>query len=992
MCIMKFARFMAASALATSCIVATPAFAQGQAKKTDSPAKEEKEEAGEIVVVGSLLRQKEFDSVSPVQVITREETTAAGFASTAKALQSTAVTGGTAQINNAFGGFVTEGGPGANTISLRGLGASRSLVLLNGRRLAPAGTRGAVGSADLNVLPNAIIDHYEILKDGASSIYGSDAVAGVLNVITKKKIDGLTVEGQYNAPTHKGGQEQRLSMVVGLNGDRFNISASFDYYKRNNLTLGDRSWTRCNTDYRINHATTGVPGSADFIDPLTGQPKCYPITGTGSNGVTINTIGTNTRSGIGAAGSIAPGTTANFNRWRPNSSITTGLIGFEGVGGGANNLNVRDTFDPRTLNRSLISPAKGYSAYVQAGYDLHALGDAEAYVEFLASRRESTQVGFRQLSLDYNSGSPLIPAGLLTGNFSGPQATSGGRNVGVRAFIGFGNDQSSQQVTYWKAGGGLRGDFFVPGWRYDLYFSHSSSDASYTFNSFITSRLTRSLDAVSNGAGGFVCRNPADGCIAAPALSSAVIAGNLPQNWKDYIFVPVTGQTKYKEDVANLTVDGKLFALPYGDVKAAFGAEFRKAKIDDTPSSASQASDLYNFTSSAPTRGKDSVWEVYGEVEVPLVRNVPLVHELKLDVSARYTHYDSYGGDKTYKLGGIYSPFKWLSFRASYGTSYRAPALYEQFLGATSGFLSSTVDPCNNYDAPGVNPTRAANCRAEGLPAGFTATSGVTVVSAGGAAAGLAAETSKNLTLGVILQPKFGSGFGDLSVAVDYYDIKVNNGVSRAGATGILSLCYDDPQFRAGGGFCRLINARNPSSQALTVNDSYVNLSQDIVRGFDFTVRYARDIGPGKFRVNATATRFLDQSNRLFATDPLDDLNGTINNPKWAGNFDFAYTYKKWRLFYSLEWIQGTSSYNYYGLDPAVTAFKLDVPDYYQHQVSLRYRANSKLEVTAGVRNIFDKNPPQISSGVYSRVGNSPLYSGYDYVGRTVFVNISKSF
>jgi iron complex outermembrane recepter protein len=989
---MKFARFMAASALATSIALTVSSPALAQAKKAEPASKDEKEEVGDIVVVGSLIRQKEFDSVSPVQVITREESTAAGFSSTSEALQSSAVTGGTAQINNAFGGFVTEGGPGANTLSLRGLGASRSLILLNGRRLAPAGTRGSVGSADLNVLPNAIIDHYEILKDGASSIYGSDAVAGVLNIITKKKVEGLTVEGQYTAPQHSGGEEQRLSMVVGLNGDRFNVSASFDYYKRNNLTLGDRDWTQCNTDYRINYAISGVPGSGDFIDPLTGKAKCYPITSTGSNGVTINTIGTNTRSGVGAAGSVAPGATGNFNRWRPNAAITTGLVGFEGVGGGANNLNVRDTFDPRILNRSLISPAKTFVAFVQAGYDLRALGDAEAYVEFLASRRESSQVGFRQLALDYNFGSPLIPANLATSVFSGPQATSGGRNVGVRAFIGYGNDRSSQQDTYWKLGGGLKGDFVLPGWRYDLYFSHSASDANYTFESFITSRLTRSLDVVSNGAGGFNCRNPADGCVAAPALTTAVIAGNLPQAWRDYVFVPVTGRTKYTEDVANLTVDGTLFQLPYGAAKGAFGAEYRKAKIDDTPSNGSQTNDLFNFTSSAPTRGKDAVWEAYGEVEVPLVRNVSLIHDLKLNASARYTHYDSYGGDKTYKIGGLYSPFKWLSFRASYGTSFRAPALYEQFLGATTGFLSSTLDPCNNYDAPGVSPVRAANCRSEGLPAGFTATSGVTVVSAGGAAAGLAAETSKNLTLGAIVQPKFGSGFGDLSVAVDYYDIKVDNGVARAGAGSILSLCYDDLQFRVGGSFCRLINPRNPSSQALTVNDSYVNLSQDIVRGFDFTVRYARDVGPGKFRINATATNFLEQSSRLFATDPLDDVNGTINNPKWAGTFDFTYTIKKWQLFYRLEWTKGTNSYARFGLDPATTPFKFDVPDYYRHTLSLRYRPDKKLEITAGVKNLLDKDPPQISSGAYSRVGNSPLYSGYDFVGRRFFVNISKGF
>ena len=162
-----------------------------------------------ITVTGSRIVRDTFNSTSPVLVITRDETMMSGFNSTTAALQGTGVTAGGSQINNAFGGFVTDGGPGANTISLRGLGATRTLVLLNGRRVAPAGTRGSVGSADLNVFPTAVVDRIEVLKDGASSIYGSDAVAGVINVITKKNITGVTLEAQYNAPENGGGEETR---------------------------------------------------------------------------------------------------------------------------------------------------------------------------------------------------------------------------------------------------------------------------------------------------------------------------------------------------------------------------------------------------------------------------------------------------------------------------------------------------------------------------------------------------------------------------------------------------------------------------------------------------------------------------------------------------------------------------------------------------------------------------------------------------------------
>jgi iron complex outermembrane recepter protein len=963
-----------------------------EAKPADAPTTEgqkndEAVELGAITVTGSRIARDTFNSVSPVQVITREESTLAGFSSTASILQGTSVTGGAAQINNAFGGFVVDGGPGVNTLSLRGLGASRSLILLNGRRVSPAGARGSVGSADLNVLPNAMIDHIEILKDGASSIYGSDAVGGVVNIITRQKVDELTVEAQYNVTEEGGGDQTRYSLVWGQTGDRYDLSASFEAYDRNELTLGDRDWTRCNTDYRRNLAIGDFWGSGDTIDPVTGKPKCYPITGTGSNGVTINTIGTNTITGVGATGST--GTT--FNRWRPNSAVTTGLVGFEGVGGGqTTNTNIRDTFDPRMLDRSMISPAKIRTGFLQGSFDLDALGGATAYFEVLGNHRESSQTGYRQLSLDYWKNSPLIPTNLRTPTFqTAPTAITNGP-VGIRAFIGFGNDKSEQELDYWKALGGLRGDFVWSDWSYDFTVSSARSDADYTFQSWLTDRVKQSLDVIAGPGGTFVCRDPSNGCVAAPALTSAVIGGVLPQAWRDWTFVPVTGNTLYKENAATFGLNGPLFSMPHGEVRGAFGVEYRKGEIDDTPPIDSQNGNLYNLTSAAITRGSDSVWEAYGELEFPLLSGLPWAEELTVNTSARVTDYKSYGTDTTYKLGGLWTPFSWISLRGAYGTSYRAPALFEQFLGATSGFLSNQNDPCNNYGAdPGS--IRATNCASEGLAPNFTATSSVQVLTAGGAEAGLKAETSKNLTVGLILQPDFSDSIGDISFAVDYFKIQVDNGVSRAGAANILQLCYDDPQFRAGGGFCRLVDPRTAGSNALTVHDSYVNLATDRVRGYDFTLRYVRNIGQGTLRATTEITHYLEQSNKLFAEDPLDDVNGTINNPQYAGTLDIAYGMKNWKVRYGADWVGAMQSYDYYGLDGETDVRKLYVNDYFTHNISGQYTFD-KWSMTAGIRNFTNVTPPQISSGVYNRVGNAPLYSGYDYVGRTFFVNVAKTF
>ena len=967
-----------AAALSMAMLVPTVSVAQ--------EAGEEATQVEEIVVVGSRIRRDNYNAPSPTLSITREEATLQGFASTTEALQSNAVTGGTSQINNAYGGFVTNGGPGANTIGLRGMGPSRTLVLLNGRRVSPAGSRGSVGAADLNVLPTSMIERVEVLRDGASSVYGSDAVAGVVNIQTSKNLQGLTFEAQRNETLDANGNggSNRYSLSGGISGDRWRASGSIERYERDELTLRDRKFTQCNTD--------GYLDGSDFIDPLTGKAKCYPITTTGSNGVTINTIGTNNMAGVPAAGTSA----TTFNRWRPNSAVTEGLVGFEGVGGTGSNNNVRDTFEDRMLNESLISPVDITTVYGEFGYELRALGNAELYGEFLYNNRQSSQTGYRQLALDYAKGSPLIPSNLSSSTMSATDlGLNKGQAVGVRAFIGFGNDTSSQEVDFNRYVAGIKGDFtLIPEWRYDAYVSYSRSKSEYTSEQFLTDRLIESLDVVQVAPGKFECAQLASnpGCVAAPALSSDVIGGKLPKDWVDYVFRPVTGTTEYIEKIVAVGIDGPMFDLPAGKVYGFFGAEFRDAEIDDTPGLDSQLGNTYNYSTSAITRGSDSVWEVFGEIEAPLLADAPFAKSLTLNGSFRYTDYDSYGDDTTYKLGLVYEPIDGVTLRGTYGTSYRAPALFEQFVGATSGFLSNSNDRCNEWGAEGVNPNRAANCAAEGLDPEHMAKTNVRVITSGGAEAGLAAETSTNLTVGVVLQPTLPAGWGDLAFAVDYYEIEVSNGVSRTGAGNILTRCYDsNPEdFAADNGFCRLVE-RDPSDNALTVYDSYINLATDNVKGLDYTLRYRNDFGPGTLLVNLGITQYTEVSSKLFEEDPLEDYVGMIQNPEFTGTFDVSYAWDNWRVRYGVEWVDAMSDYEYYGEDPATSKYDLAVDDYYNHNASVQY-VHGDWKVTAGIRNLWNENPPVVSSGVHNRIGNAPLYSAYDYVGRTAFINLVKSF
>lgn len=953
----------------------------------------------EIVVTGSRIRRDEFTAPSLVQVITREESTVAGFNTSTEALQSAAVTGGTEQINNAFGGYVTNGGPGANTLSLRGLGATRTLVLLNGRRLSPAGSRGSVGSVDLNVLPSQVINNYEILKDGASSVYGSDAVAGVVNVMTRKKINGIEIEGGTNVPEVGAGMGQRLGVVFGKVGENWNFSGALEYYQRGEMTLGDRSFTKCQTQGFLNPPDLSTD-SGSYIDPLTGEPKCYTLGLTGEDGVTINTIGTANLVGTAALGATTSGSLGvgqgRYNRWRPKpGAVGVQISGFEGVGGASagfvTGLNVRDTFEPRMLRESLISPVKTYTGYLQGGYDTGMFGNAEAYFELLATRRDSHQTGYRQLSLDYGIDDNLLLPTNLRGlpAFLNPTQVSNGKLVAVRAFIGFGNDTSSQKVDFYKIGGGFKGDFFIPGWRYDFYGSSTWSKADYTFESFITDRISQSMDVVANPDGSLACKVAANGCVAGPILTNEVIGGQIPQAWADYVFVPVTGKTSFKEQIISLGLDGDLFQMPYGAVKAFVGGEMRWDQIDDTPPIESQEGRLYNLTSATVTRGSDSVKEVFAELEIPLLNGIKGAEKLTLNGSARLTDYKSYGSDATYKVSGMYTPFNFVTLRGTYGTSYRAPALFEQHLGATSGFLSSSNDPCDGFGGGDPNSTLYKNCVADGLPLDFAQKNSVSVSTVGGASAGLKAETSKNYTAGIILQPP-SSVIGDFSLAIDYYNITVDNGVARLSGTSIADGCYNDPQFRTGGALCRLVDARGPNNE-LKVTSSYVNIAVDKVNGLDYNLRYARDIGLGRLRLTGQMTQYLNIQGKIFPEDPLEQYKGLINNPKLTGTFDARYTLREWSVNYGFEWIQGTdSTKNLLGADAKYGDFGYDfkVEDNWLHYASLTYKGD-KFSIVGGVRNIFDTEPPKISAGYFNRVGNSPLYSGYDFVGRTFFLTFT---
>ncbi|WP_235525125.1 MULTISPECIES: TonB-dependent receptor plug domain-containing protein [unclassified Sphingomonas] len=977
--------------------VPDPTQVPADAQSPQSPNADAQSAGADIVVTGSRIRRDEYSVAEPITVVGRDEITQAGFASIADALQSNAIAQGASQINSAYGGFVTDGGGGANTLGLRGLGPNRTLILLNGRRLAPGGTRGSLLAADLNVLPNAIVERIEVLKAGASSVYGSDAVAGVVNIITDQKLNGLQLNFQVNVPEVGAGIDRRGSASFGFNNDRLSIIGSAEYRKRDTLSRNDVPFFGCPIGGFLNGEGSAF-GSGDNFAP--DDPRaCFTID---NGGVTINTLGLPTRDAIGRTS----GTIGRFNRFVPAPGVTTGPFpGYLGVG-----TYDRDTFDPRQEEEPLINSAEIYTGYLAATYKLGFLGDAEVYGELLATRRKSSTPLYRQLSLDYLQGSPLLPTAIRNGAFANPTNTSSGRLIAARAFIGYGMTSSEQTVDYVRASGGVRGDFFFPRWRYDAYVGKSFNDGTYEAESFLTDRLANSLNVVANANGTFSCASAAANptCVAAPALTAGVIGGDLPAAFRNYIVQNTIGKTRFRETTYAFNIDGPLFHLPAGDVQVALGVEHRRQSIDDQPDLNSINGNLFGLTAATPTVGKDNVKEGFGEIFVPIFEDKPFFYRLNLTGSARYTDYASYGSDVTYKVAGEWEPFRGFGVRGSYGTSYRAPALAEQFLGATSGFLPTTSDPCSALPvADEQSPNQriiARNCASIGLPADFEQRSGITSFRVGGAEAGLSAETSTNWTIGAVVRPQLPESVGQLSLSLDYFDVKVDNGVSDLSGATILQRCYGNANFDATGGFCRFV--QRDANQALTVTSSFVNLSENIVKGFEFNGRYARELLGGKFILNANVTKYTEQSTRLFPEEFLTDSNGIVTSPDWVGNFDATFNVDAVTIRYGLDWTDGdrNRTYDYFAFDnltgisdPELVQeyrdnYYLEVDNYFLHSLSLQFNVQKQFQFTVGVRNMLDTKPPRISAVGFTTVANAPLYSGYDYVGRQFFANANIKF
>lgn len=1051
--------------------------------ETTDQARQEK-----VVVTGSRIQRSEFTSVSPVQIITTDYSREIGLVDAADILQdSTAASG--LQIDNSFQGFVLDNGPGSSTLSLRGLGAGRTLALVNGRRLAPIGVEGAPADPSINLIPSSFVDSYEILLDGASSIYGSDAVAGVANAILRSDYDGFEMGVNGSMPEHGGGEFYNVYGSWGKQFDKGFFAVALDYEKQDRMKLSDRDWSKdCLKLAEVTESgqVRSEDLSTEYDYPGMGTSECeyFPL------GSRIQIDGLD-------VGSVyyTPGST---NTGIPNFS-ENGLYGvmFDGNGDGLADFSFYDYSSngtPRDRASDIIGQSESFSALVLSDYDIGVLGNATAYFEgmYVTSDYESISTPGQIFEYvtptnPFNPCNPngvngvdcgaaitdylLSPAGANTyNNFvnyygAGPDVldavfgttivpgATGALSTRALTHIKGDRDNVSSTLSQTRLVGGLRGDLeFVDwgtlqNWTYETSLTYSRSEGESKRSGIRDDRLQVSLNTsmIDPVSGNVVCGVDIDGdgvpdgklangyaCVPVNFFSDSVlnnpIADFATQAERDYLFGDRTFKTTFEQTMVQAYATGDLFKLPGGTAAGVVGLEYRKDQLDSQPNDVARDGLLWGYFSDRGAEGSLDTWEIYGETELPLAADMPGITELTLNLSGRFTDTEYAGTATTYaaKLG--WRPFNSLLVRGTFGTSFRAPNVREQFLKGQSGFATlsdpcavpdAAYDPIGGYDSSqdGRDAITLANCVAAGLdPTTFgegrvTAYS-VEVFQTGATANPLDPETSESYSYGFVFEQPW-TTFFDATIGVTYYHIDVEDAIESQSPTSVINQCYRvTANFQSP--FCANIR-RDADGFISELDYEYENVASQISSGYDFNVLIEKDFVVGDRELSAaldlTANK-LEEISYQSSTDPLEQYVGEFGYPEWTAQATLRLDYDDFRFTWRADWqesvsqdarfvnpfgsfVDGFASYTCYGPSLGDENCR-DIgyaDDYVTHDTSVSYYGES-WNLAVGIRNVFDEDPPFVSANeVFTVTGaNAPLGYGYDILGRTFFVNVAKQF
>ena len=969
-------------------VTGMPAFAQQPAVAVSGAA----EPLQEIVVTGSRIATPELASMTPVMVLSNQSIEASGVLNISDFLRDLPSVG-TSTYSTTNSNFLTSAS-GLNSINLRNLGDQRTLVLVNSKRYVP----GLPGSSivDFNTVPTDFIDHIEITTGGSSAVYGSDAVAGVVNVLYKTNFEGLQFRGQAGETGHHDDARYGGGLLAGaaFDGGRGHFMLDLSYDKDDGLWSRDRS--RSAIDQSVLGGVLVKPTYSSYAP----QGRFTYTSSNGGDGglFTFNPDGSLKEGFANAVDGF------NRNAWRRISVPTD------------------RTLIASTLDFDLAEHHQAY-AEVTYGYN-HTQSNIEPFA-LSGSTPPGAVYGNNNTIFDANGdaiGVPITNAYLQTLPVLAPVLTAintwnatGANCVGNAvtnkaydciSYLNFrkrlvdiaarGNEATRQTM---RSLVGVKGDIPFGDWKYDASYSYGrTTDAQFTTGQVNLANFRAALDSVVDPTSGkIVCRDPvwqSLGCVPINIFGFHSITPAAAA----WVNANVTENAKIQEQILSASAQGSVGSLPAGNPQLVVGVEQRKDASEQvwdplTTAGLNGGNQLPNVS------GAITVKEAFVEAKVPIFKDQPGAHALDLNAAVRHADYTTIGSVNTWKAGLDWAPVRDLRFRGVYSVAIRAPNIGELYGGQAETFPTGIIDPCDGMTAATAGQFPSACGKVPGVIAAianggqfkYTFLDYQIINGFVGSNPALKQEKAKTETVGFVVTPR---GLPHFSATVDYYDVRIDGAVSVVDFQTEINNCL------ASGAFCDSVIRNAQTGKLQTVDQLSLNVAQIHTRGVDTVVRYAFDLGrAGGLTAQLSETHLLKLEQAVPGAPLLDNVgelnsgaNGRLGSGfKDRGTLTAVYDIGPFEATWRLNYLSSINDTNPTASNTVISDLYNHVPAYVYNDVQVRFTFDEKRHssVYIGANNLFNKQPPFLPSGMASEItGTETAADTYDVFGVFLYAGV----
>lgn len=978
------------------CSVATAGFwAPGLAHAQQAASGGQGVNVEEIVVTGSRIRRDTFDAPLPLATVSADQIRVSGHVVLGDALMEIPTIAANSNAQNTSSTLFISG---QARVDIRGLGASRTLVLMDSRRIVNSDASSP--AVDLNTIPSLMIDRVEVQPGGVSAVYGSEAIAGVVNLIMKKEFDGLQIDAQAGETYKSDGQQYIVGAMWGRKflDDKLSVLVGGEFAREDPVFQRDRAGAGLFPGIRRD--TTVAPQTIVPASRSTTLPTAT---------FQLPTLGAVVES-LSQPGRIVQPTAA----CRPSTVLPS-----------CQDPNLFYTaFYNALQNKTTRGTVRGYFEY-QLTDHVKAFADL-SYARVLG-------YGFFQPAFSNAAGGGTLPAVIKGDNAylltSQTQAAQDLRGFWTQAFGtgGFTSAKSAPIGKFWQEFGGrdsdthrsvqryvigMEGDADVPfiqNFHWDWYAQEGKLDG-YTISYGVPNikNVLNALDAVVAPGGGIVCRSGAPGCVPWDIINGPSQAAI------NYANAVASTTQSGKQDVVAGNVTFDLIRLPAGPVGIAGGFEYRKEQSLFTQDPVSASGALF-FNAIGTRGGKYDVTEVYGEARVPILKDLPFADDLSIEGAVRGSDYSTIGHATQWRLAGEWAPIRDVRFRGSVASAVRAPNIVELFAPQGVNFTTAANDPCDaqafRIATAQQQAARRITCAAaipNWNPATFTSNIGTgrsSLQLLQGGNPDLGPETAETWDLGVVVQPRF---IPRLQLSLDFFKYNIRDEVGTIPINTLFqNLCYDAAQPLASNPFCTLI--QRDLSTTSGAHDSVTlapigggvkqvvltnqNVASVKIEGFDFSAAYAFEIADilkntdyGSIALRVDGTDMYNWALQGLPGQAYTQFANTINNatPRWKVTGTVQWTWDKLTVGWTTHFIGSMIANNgvpITALDPAFTG------DYYEHDLRGTYKLNDQVNLRAGVLNITNEYPPYLPetfTGTGTGSSNFSNIGRYFYFGATL--------